>query len=193
MHCMRQASPKVRPQTQTKSCSVAPSNPCESQHVVPHNRVQNSLVSDAFVSTSNYGPQLFEAKKSGVSHPACMDCLECIVHVVGMILQEATNPDTGEDAFQNIKPKICEHCDALVVAGTIELHGQSWRQISMLCIHGVDHNGQALASVTGGRTDHTRAQYDMASSISVNDAVEYLHWDRREAVDCLRRAFHIRS
>ena len=59
-----------------------------------------------------------------------MDCLECIVHVVGMILQEAANPDTGEDAFQNIKPKICEHCDALVVAGTIELHGQSWRQIS---------------------------------------------------------------
>ena len=115
-----------------------------------------------------------------------MDCLECIVHVMGMILQEAANPE-------NIKPKICEHCDALVVAGTIELHGQIWRQISMLCIHGVDHNGQALASVTGGRTDHTRAQYDMASSISVNEAVEYLHWDRREAVDCLRRALHIRS
>ena len=122
-----------------------------------------------------------------------MDCLECIVHVMGMILQEAANPDTGEDAFQNIKPKICEHCDALVVAGTIELHGQHWKQISMLCIYGVDHSGQALASVTGGRTDHTRAQYDMASSISVNDAVEYLHWDRREAVDCLRRAFRIRS
>ena len=31
------------------------------------------------------------------------------------------------------------------------------------------------SQVTGGRTDYTRAQYNMASSISVNEAVEYLH------------------
>ena len=63
----------------------------------------------------------------------------------------------------------------------------------MLCICGVDHDGQALASVTGGRTDHTWAQYDVAPAIPMHDAVEYLHRDRREALDCLRRAFRSRS
>ena len=63
----------------------------------------------------------------------------------------------------------------------------------MFCICDVDHDGQALASVTGGRTDHTWAQYYVAPAIPMHDAVEDLHRDRREALDCLRRAFRSRS
>ncbi len=63
----------------------------------------------------------------------------------------------------------------------------------MLCIYVVDHTGQALASVICGHTDYTWAQYDVAPAIPMHDAVEYLHRDRREAVDCLRRAFRSRS
>ena len=47
-------------------------------------------------------------KKGGVSHTACMDCVECIVHVVSMMLQEATDPHAREHALENIQPKICE-------------------------------------------------------------------------------------
>ena len=63
----------------------------------------------------------------------------------------------------------------------------------MLCVCGVDHDGQALASVTGGRADHTWAQDDVAPAIPMHDAVEYLHRDCRETFDCLRRAFRSRS